>query len=243
VSVRSEARRHRHELGGVVAAYWDRPSPTTIAAFVGAWLLLSGLTFINPGETFLQAIAPTVAFALLIAVALLYIGNERLLVCERGLILGSFAPGMRPYVARYDQIVPGSLVPVTGARRYAKETEQRGLSFSTVRRSGWTRQGIHFVGPSPRDARRHRAKIGMVLDPPPLTFDGRWAWFAGTGTTQPQRVTATIAQAAGAAGAIQLAQATAAAPVRELSGNPVDAPQHLPGFPALPDLRGREARR
>ncbi|MCM3662376.1 hypothetical protein M3148_15455 [Georgenia satyanarayanai] len=243
MSVRSEARRHRDELGGVVAEYWDKPTPLVIGIFVAVWLLFSGLTLINPGETLLLAVAPTVTFAFLLAVALLYVGHERLLVCERGLVIGSFAPGLRPYVLRYDQIVPGSVVPVTGARRYARETGPGGPAQSTVRRNAWTRQGLHLVGPSPKAARRHRARFAALQDPPPRSVDGRWVWFAGTGSTPPEQVTAQIARAAGAAGAVQLAQATAAAPVRELSGNPADAARQLPGFPAVPDLRGREVRR
>ena len=243
MSVRSAARRHREELGGVVAEYWDKPTPKTIGVFVGTWLLLSGLTLVSPGGTILLALAPTVVFGVLLGLALLYVGNERLLVCERGLIIGSFAPGLRPYVIRYDQIVPGSVVPVTGAGRYTKETDPGGPPQSTVRRSAWTRQGVHLVGPSPKDARRHRGRFAKVLDPRPLTFDGRWAWFAGTGSTAPEHVTVAIARAAGAAGAVELAQATASAPVRELSGNPADAARHLPGFPDIPDLRGRESAR
>ena len=243
MSARSEARRHRDELGGVVAGYWDRPTPLVIGAFVALWLLFSGLTLVNPGETTLLAVAPTVTFAILFSVALLYVGNERLLVCERGLIIGSFAPGVRPYVVRYDQIVPGSVVPVTGARRYARETGSGGLAQSTVRRNVWTRQGVHLVGPSPKVARRHRARFATVQDPPPRSVDGRWVWFAGTGSTPPEQVTAQIAQAAGVSGAVELAQTTASAPVRELSGDPADASRHLPGLPSIPDLRGRQVGR
>lgn len=243
VSVRSEARRHRGELGAVVAGYRDRPPVLVIGAFVALWLLFSGLTLINPGETILLAMAPTVIFAILFWVTLLYVGNERLLVCERGLVIGSFAPGLRPYVVRYDQIVPGSVVPVTGARQYAGETGSGSLGQSTVRRNAWTRQGVHLVGPSPKVARRHRARFATVLDPPPRSVDGRWVWFVGTGSTPPEQVTARIAQAAGVSGAAELARATASAPVRELSGKPADASRHLPGLPSIPDLRGREAGR
>lgn len=243
MSVRSETRRHREELGDVVAEYWDKPTPMTVGVFVATWLLLSGLTLVNPGETVLLALAPTAVFAVLVALALLYVGNERLVVCERGLLVGSFAPGLRPYVIRYDQIVPGSVVPVTGARRYAKQTGGGGLAQSTVRRSAWTRQGVHLVGPSPKVARRHRARFARLQDPPPRSVDGRWIWFAGTGSTPPGQVAAQIAKAAGAVGADQLARATAAAPVRELTGNPADAARQLPGFPSTPDLREREVRR
>lgn len=230
MTARSAARRHRDEVGEVLAVHADRPGPFVIGGFVLAWLLFSGLTLINPGESPVLAAAPTVIFALLFGLVLLYVSGERLIVCERGLVLGSVAPGLRPSVIRYEQIVPGSMVPVTGARRYAAETGTGGFPQSTVRRSAWTRQGLHFVGPSPQEARRHNALLAPLQDPPPRSVDGRWVWFVGTGPTRPEQVTAQIAQAAGTCGAVQLAQATSAAPVRELSGNPADAARHLPGL-------------
>lgn len=231
MTARSAARRHRDEVGAVLAVHADRPGPFVVAGFVAVWLLFSALTLLNPAENPVLALAPTVVFALLFALVLLYVSGERLIVCERGLVLGSVAPGLRPSVIRYEQIVPGSLVPVSGARRYAAETGTGGFPQSTVRRSAWTRQGIHFVGPSPKDARRHSALLAPLQDPPPRSIDGRWVWFAGTGSTPPEQVTARIAQAAGASGAVPLAQATAAAPPRALTGSPADASAHLPGLP------------
>lgn len=96
MSVRSEVRRHRDELGGVVAGYWGRPTPLVIGAFVALWMLFSGLTLVNPGKAIVLAVAPTAIFAILFSVALLYVGNEPLLVCERGLVRGSFAPACDP---------------------------------------------------------------------------------------------------------------------------------------------------
>ena len=166
MSARSAARRHRDELGGVVAGYWDRPTPLVIGAFVALWLLFSGLTLVNPGETTLLAVAPTVTFAILFSVALLYVGNERLLVCERGLVIGAFAPGVRPYVVRYDQIVPGSVVPGTGARRYARETGSGGLAQSTVRRASTSsappRRWRVVIVPGSRRCRTHRRALSTV---------------------------------------------------------------------------------
>lgn len=230
MSARSAARRHREEVGDVLAVHSDGPGPLVIGGFVLVWLLFSGLTLIKPAQSPLLTAVPTVTFAVLFGLVLLYISGERLIVCERGLLLGSVAPGLRPSVVRYEQIVPGSMVPVTGARRYAAETGTGGFPQSTVRRSAWTRHGIHFVGPSPKEARRHRALLAPLQDPPPLSVDGRWVWFAGTGSTRPEQVTARIARAAEASGAVQLALATGAAPVRELGENPGNAADRLPGL-------------
>lgn len=229
---RRAARRHHPEVGDVLAVHADRPGPLVVGGLVLAWLVFSGLTLIQPGETLAIAIAPTVAFALGFGLLLLYLSGERLIVCERGLLLGSVAPGLRPYVVRYDQIVPGSMVPVTGARRYDAHTGTGAAPQSTVRRSFWTQRGIHFVGPSAKDARRHRALFAVMQDPPPRARDNRWVWFAGTGATPPEYVTAQIAEAARTGGAIHLAESTASSPVRELSGNAADASRDLPGFVA-----------
>lgn len=183
MSVRSAARRHREELGGVVAEYWDKPTPKTIGVFVGTWLLLSGLTLVSPGETILLALAPTVVFGVLLGLALLYVGNERLLVCERGLIIGSFAPGLRPYVIRYDQIVPGSVVPVTGAGRYTKETDPGGPPRS--RRCG----GVPGPGrASTSSGPRRKTPVATVAGSPRCWIRGRSrSTVAGPGSPAPDR--------------------------------------------------------
>ncbi|ATG50965.1 hypothetical protein CFK38_05025 [Brachybacterium vulturis] len=231
MSARSAARRHQDELGAVLAVHHDRPGPVVIGAVVLVWAIFSALTLIAPGETPVLALAPSVLFAVLGIVLLVAISGERLVVCERGLLVGSVALWMRPSVVRYDQIVPGSIAPVTGAQRYSRETGTGGMPQSTVRRSLWTRRGVHFVGPSASEARRKKSVLAALQDPPPRSIDGRWVWFAGVGSTAPQQVTAQIAGAAEAAGAADLARATAAAEVRELSGDPADASRHLPGLP------------
>ncbi|MDN6667105.1 MAG: hypothetical protein L0L36_09590 [Brevibacterium sp.] len=225
------AWRHHHELGRVLAVYSDRPGPLTVGVFAALWVVFTGLTFINPGETVALMIAPGLAFGATFALVLIALSGERVIVCERGLLIGSVTPGLRPYVIPYAQIVLGSLVPVSHAERYGRETATGSAPSSTVRRSWWTRGGIHFVAIDPQQARRHRALFAPMQDPPPRSIDGRWVWFAGTGTTPPEQVTAALARAAGANGCEELAQATASARVRELSGNPADASAHLPGFP------------
>ena len=231
MSSRSAARRHQDELGAVLAVHADRPGPLVVGAVVAVWAIFSALTLLAPGETPVLALAPTVIFALLAVLLLIAISGERLVVCERGLLIGSVALWMRPSVIRYEQIVPGSIAPVTGAHRYSRETGTGGMPQSTVRRSLWTRRGVHLVGPSPAEARRKKSALAALQDPPPRSIDGRWVWFAGVGSTAPQQVTAQIARAAGEAGAADLARATAEAQVRELSGDPADASRHLPGLP------------
>ncbi|PWH06365.1 hypothetical protein DEO23_05145 [Brachybacterium endophyticum] len=86
------------------------------------------------------------------------------------------------------------------------------------------------MGPSPKEARRHRAVLAPLQDPPPRSIDGRWVWFAGTGSTAPDQVTEQIARAVKGSGATELARATGSVTVRELTGKREDAARQLPGF-------------
>ncbi|WP_181272671.1 hypothetical protein [Brevibacterium oceani] len=231
-----KARRHRDELGDVVVVFADRPGPGTVIGFVLSWVVCTGLTFINPGETLVLAIAPGIIFALIVGLILLYLSGERLIVCARGLIVGSVAPGLRPYAIPYQQITPGSIAGVAGANRYLKEVGLQGqMSQSTLRASWWTRNGVHFVACSAEDARRGRRRFTLALDPIPRSIDGRWIWFAGTGRQPAKSAIDAIAWTASAAGFSQLAEAATARGVVELSGNPEDAARQLPGHPPVRD--------
>ncbi|WGP05689.1 hypothetical protein QFE97_16455 [Bacillus subtilis] len=229
-----KARRHREEFGEVIEVFADRPGPKTVTAFVLAWVIFTGLTFINPGETPVLAVAPGIIFAVMFGLILLYLSGERLIVCERGILVGSIAPGIRPYAIPYQQITRGSIAGVTGANRYLKEVGLQGqIAQSTLRASWWTKNGVHFVACSAEDARRGRRRFTLALDPIPRSIDGRWIWFAGIGRQSANSAIEVIARAASAAGYPQLAQAALDRGVVELTGNPEDAHRQMPGHPPV----------
>lgn len=221
MGVRSKARRHQDVLGDVVAVHHDRPGLGTVLGFVLAWMLMSGLTFIFPGETLVLAIAPSVGLFIIGVVIYVMLAGERLVVCERGVLLGSVAPFMRPYAIRYDQIVVGSVVPISAKiTRYTKQTGL--LTMTTVRISWWSKRGVSFAGPSPAEA---RGSFGATAS---SSQDVGVPWLIGT-RAPAEQVTADIARAAQAAGFTELARQTATAPPRVLSGNAADNPAQLPG--------------
>lgn len=225
--VRRAEQRHRGDVGAVLHAYGDIPGTGTRVGFVISWAVMSAITFINPGETAALAVAPTIAFALIGLVIWLLLSSERLLVCERGLVVGSVGVGLRPYVIRYEQIAPGTLVPLTGAHRYSKQTGTAGDVSRTKRAYWWTRSAIHFMGPLHFLSRSGQA--AAAARPVGAYAAGSVGpWLVGTGRTPPQDVVAQIARAASTAGVGALA-AAASEPVRELSGNPADVSRQLPG--------------
>jgi hypothetical protein len=159
------------------------------------------------------------------------IARETLVVCERGLLLGGLNRPRPPVLlVRYDQIVPGSLVPVTGVRRYSALTG-RSARYEALRMPVGTTNGIHFVASDPAGARRPPSARHSFQLPAVRSFDGRWIWFATTGRTPPAEVIAEIARAARRLGLHALADAAVAADTRELTKNPADRHRLLPGYP------------
>ncbi|MGO1535312.1 MAG: hypothetical protein ACTHWM_00170 [Yaniella sp.] len=211
------------DLGGIMAVHHDRPGPRTVLAFIGAWVLMSGLTLIVPGETPLLAVAPTILFFFMWLIIYTMMAGERLVVCQRGILLGSFAPFLRPYAIRYEQIIVGSVVPISGnIRRYHKQTGLPAF-LSSVRIAWWSQRGVSLAGPTQAEARAH-LKGGVATSH--MTRGGH-PWLIGT-RAPAEEATAAIARAAGDAGFTELASATAMAPPRALSGIPTDNPVQLP---------------
>lgn len=206
-----------------MAVHHDRPGPRTVLAFIGAWVLMSGLTLIVPGETPLLAVAPTILFFFMWLIIYVMMAGERLIVCQRGILLGSFAPFLQPYAIRYEQIIVGSVVPISGnIRRYHKQTGLPAF-LSSVRIAWWSQRGVALAGPTQAEARGH-LKGGVATSH--MTRGGH-PWLIGT-RAPAEEATAAIARAAGDAGFTELASATAMAPPRALSGIPTDNPVQLP---------------
>jgi len=229
VTLQGFLRRNEQEIGQPLAIHRNRYGIGTVIGAIALFLALNGLYQLNTEAGPTESVLAAAIFLLITVVILILLAGEVLVVCERALVLGPTIL-RSPFVIRYDQIGVGSLVPVTRARRYALTTGEHGRT-SAVRNPAWITQGIHFVGPSPRDSQRQGRLRGALTWAPTRSIDNRWIWFAGTSSTPPGEVTATIAEAAHRAGLESLAAATAAAPVRELTGGKGDPARLLPGYP------------
>lgn len=220
---------HRAELGAPLRVFRNRYGIGTVVIAVGIWLAIALVMVLVPDVPIAGRVVVIGVAAGFAAAVLLLTAGEVVAVCERGLALGPSGVLRRPLLVRYDQITPGSLVPVHRARRYAATTGHRHQT-AIIRNLGWVDRGIHFVGPSANEARR--GGLPILARNHQRSFDGRWIWFMGTGSTLPEQVTALIAEAAGRSGRPDLADAALAAPPRELTGRRGDAPRLLPGYGA-----------
>jgi len=229
VSSAAALRRHHHEVGAPLAVHRHRIGTAPIVIAIVIWVLITIPLLLSPATG--AAVAAGIAFvlALLLGAAVYLSGGEILAICERGVVLGSVAPLRSLFVVRYDQMTPGSVVPVVRSRLFARTLNIYSVIVS-VRNVSTVTQGVYFVGPSPLQCRRPALPLPSLARPAPLTVDGRYIWFGGT-TDVPQRTTELIAQAAQRQGLQQLAAATATAPPRELTGQRKDAARLLPGFP------------
>ncbi|HIZ34170.1 MAG TPA: hypothetical protein H9815_00190 [Candidatus Ruania gallistercoris] len=228
MSARRALRRHGDELGAPIAVHYSRPGVWTKVIAVAFWLLMPAAMLVNPDPDPRLNVAFPVLMGLLILGVYALIRGETLAVCERGLLIGSTAPFLRPYVLRYEEIVPGSLTPITGTRRITLSLgiPSKGL-YRTIRSGAWIHQGIYLIGPPPLQPQFRRARILRI------TADSRpWIWFAGTGRTPPERVTAQIASAAHRAGFTQLAEGAVRAVPQHLNGSVAHSQDVLPGLTA-----------
>lgn len=155
---------------------------------------MSALTLINPGETFLLAIAPTIDFLIIWAVIYIMLAGERLIVCERGILFGSVAPFLHPRAIGYDQILPGSLVPISG--KITRVYKQPGVwAITNVRVVWWSRQGVSLVGPLVAEAVERRGAAQQALLAGSRGSRPEAPWIIGT-RAPAEQVTADIARAA-----------------------------------------------
>lgn len=226
MTLRSFLRRNVDEIGEPIATYRNRPGPVFWIAAVFFWLLAPLSVIVNPNPSTAYNIAfPTVMGLLLLAI-IVVISTEVLVVCERGLVVGSGAPLANPFVIPFEKIVRGSIVPVTNAGKLLP-TMDHAYRTRAVRTRPWITEGVYFVGPDPEVSRRGRHFFPVRSNI--RSVDGRWIWFVGTGKDRPEEASLRIADAAERSGMRRLARVTAAAEPREMTGNPADGPKLLPG--------------
>lgn len=133
-----------------------------------AWVVVAALVLAAPVASLLDG-EPVIAAVLLVSVAaflgllLWFLGSEKLLVLDGGIVVGSFAPFLRPTVIPWSGLDPRTVSAVIGNQRtIGLLLTDRGVSGAS-RTVLWSRRPVTFVAVSPLVA-RHAWAQGQPVD-------------------------------------------------------------------------------
>ncbi|WP_435737811.1 hypothetical protein V5D56_04230 [Cellulosimicrobium sp. PMB13] len=138
-------------------------SATTLNAPGWTTVVLTGAVFsVGPwlaGASSPAAAAVLAAFwAVLFGVILWFLASEKLVVLERGILVGSFGPFQRPYALPFSAVDPRTVRAAVGNQRtLGLLLADRGVS-SGSRTVLWSRRAVTFVGAAPVLAKRAAAR-------------------------------------------------------------------------------------
>lgn len=118
------ARRHRDLVGRPIISRRVGAGPVLPLILVGVVVLIGLLLGLSPGADPTTTVGITIFFSLLMFVTYLFTTDARLVVCERGVILGRLVPRLPfspTYVMAGREIDPRSVCVVTSGAVAAKE--------------------------------------------------------------------------------------------------------------------------
>lgn len=219
------------ELGAVRHVETCPPSPKALVIAVVILLACVVGLLLGNGDV-VDAVFVFPAWCAIVGVIYWYLGSEKLLVMERGLIMGSFAPFAKPYVVPFHRMNAESVSAVRPVWKLASMVQGR-TSLSTGRNTVWSWNGVAFVASVSAPATPARVASVGVLDA--TTELPQIVWWFGTwrSTDGLVRALEDALVAFGAPGAQGLSQR--ALPMVKISGNPADARVQVPHLVAALD--------
>lgn len=235
--VRAVAEQHRARLGGLRHVESSSPPPRVIiwtVAILGA--LAVGLFFENGIEGVAGTAAVCTAWVLVAVVILVFLGGEKILVLERGILIGSFAPFLTPYALGFDQVDARSIsANLAGPRGIGLLLAHRGAGRAS-RTVPWSLRSLTFTAAAPAVVRHHAARGGALVTD--LRFFVLWSF----SVRHPRRLAPLVhalANAMQAAGVPEADDITShALPARRLHRTVADADRlRIPAGDRAPGLR------
>ncbi|MEL7975463.1 hypothetical protein AAG589_06320 [Isoptericola sp. F-RaC21] len=230
--VRATAERFP-ELGALRHVETAPPSPVALTVTAAVVVVFALVIVLGSGDVVDAAIV--VPFWVAIAALILwYMGSEKLLVMDRGIIMGSHAPFLRPFVIPFVGFEASSVTACRPVWKLAamlgRRTRLRG-----GRNTAWTWNGVAFVSLQGSVARRPVVDRTGILRPDAAARLPRGVFWFGTWreTGALLRALEAALVAYGAPEATGMAER--ALPQVSISGSPADAPQQVPRLLAALD--------
>ncbi|MBM7495524.1 hypothetical protein [Oerskovia paurometabola] len=100
-----------------------------------------------------EVIGFALSMGLVLAVVLRFVASEKLLVLERGLVVGSFGPFMTPYAVPYADVDAPSVAAIVGTQRPVTLLKADQGASATNRTAVWSLRSVTFVGPTAEASR------------------------------------------------------------------------------------------
>ena len=213
------------ELGRIRHVEANPPSPkawwitigTGVAFTLGPWAGNAGLV---------EALALIPAWAVLGWIILGYMGSEKVVVLDRGLLIGSFAPFLRPRVVPFARFEVGSITAVRPGWKLASMFPGRS-PLSTGRTAVWAWNGVAFVGTLGPVARRAAVDAAGTFGAEDPRRRQRVVWWFGT-WRQPDRLVIALESALVDLGYPVAGLSHHVLPLVPISGSPADAARQAP---------------
>ncbi|MFJ4108305.1 hypothetical protein [Oerskovia enterophila] len=152
--VRDVAERHRATLGELRHVESCTLSARAIGIVAGVFALVVAVMAFN--GSVLQVAIFAVGMGLVLAVILRFVASEKLLVLERGLVVGSFGPFLSPYAVPYADVVAPSVAAIVGTQRPVSLLKADQGASATNRTALWSLRSVTFVGPTAEVSRAFR---------------------------------------------------------------------------------------
>lgn len=213
------------ELGRIRHVETNPPSPTAWWVAVGFSLfVVVGITLGNGG--IVDAVLQIPWLVVLGWIVLGYMGAEKVVVLDRGLLIGSFALFLRPRVVPFDRFEVGSITAVRPGWKLPRMLPGRS-SLTTGRTAVWAWNGVAFVADFGPVARRGLVDAAGTLGPEDPARRVRIVWWFGT-WRQPDRLVGALESALVDLGHPVRGLSQHVLPLVRISGNATDAASQVP---------------
>jgi hypothetical protein len=220
------------ELGRIRHVEANPPSPKAWLITIGFFLFCT-VGVVAGNGSIVDALAVAPVWAVLLLVILGYLGSEKVVVLDRGLLIGSFALFLRPRVVPFDRFAVGSITAVRPGWKLGRMLPGHTL-LTTGRTAVWAWNGVAFVATLGPVARRSSVDAAGTFSAEDPERRARVVWWFGT-WRQPDRLVSALESALVELGHPVAGLSQHVLPLVRISGNPADAARQVPRLVASLD--------
>ncbi len=213
------------ELGRIRHVEANPPSPTAWLVTIGFALVFTVTISLGTGGI-IGALVLIPAWAVIGLVILGYLGAEKVVVLDHGLLIGSFAPFLRPRVVPFDRFAVGSITAVRPGWKLGDMLRGH-TRLTTGRTAVWAWNGVAFVADLGPVARRSSVDAAGTFGPENQERRQPVVWWFGT-WRQPDRLVRALESALVDLGHPVAGLSHQVLPLVHISGNPADATTQVP---------------